>query len=116
MGLMKARRRKCDICNARFVQQFHLNTHVSRVHDGKRAFKCESCSAEFKSKQGMERHIATTHESKKEKIDICEPKSATSPPQWDTAGTHGTFDKHTWKTNWHSHFLASPPAQPTPPP
>ena len=38
---------KCDICDAKFAKNVHMNLHFASIPDGKKQFKCDICNAKF---------------------------------------------------------------------
>ena len=56
---------KCDICDAKYGHNHHLNRHVATVHEGKKQFKCDVCNVKFGQKCDLNKHVFTVHESNK---------------------------------------------------
>ena len=46
---------KCDLCQKRFGDNCHLNTHQRTVHEKKKPFKCNICQTSFG-------HILNSHQ------------------------------------------------------
>ena len=38
---------ECNICESRFTQKGHLNTHISSVHANIKPFECDTCKSKF---------------------------------------------------------------------
>lgn len=62
-------RRQCDICFKKFVDQTHLNAHISYYHADK--IPCPLCGKVLTS-IGLKKHIAYTHHKSDSKSYACE--------------------------------------------
>ena len=50
--------KKCDICDAAFSHNWHLNRHIQSVYEGRTPFKCNDCGVPFSQKGNLNQHIA----------------------------------------------------------
>ena len=53
---------KCDLCDKTFYEQYTLNSHKRKVHDGIRDKICKFCGKTFKEVHHLKNHIKGIHE------------------------------------------------------
>ena len=62
---ISAATKSCSLCGKKFQRKHLLQTHVEKVHEGKKQiFKCSICDKPYTSRHGMKCHISRVHEEK----------------------------------------------------
>ena len=62
---ISAATKSCSLCGKKFQRKHLLQTHVEKVHEGKKQiFKCSICDKPYTSRDGMKCHISRVHEEK----------------------------------------------------
>ena len=62
---------QCNKCESKwFCSKGELNRHVVRVHEKEKPFKCVKCDSKFKEKGDLDRHIRTVHAKEKILADL----------------------------------------------
>ena len=56
---------KCQICEAKFKTNQHMELHMTSVHEERKPHTCECCGRSFSIKQSLDSHIAYVHGGKK---------------------------------------------------
>ena len=51
----------CIHCKKTFKRKYHLNRHLSSVHEDKKEFECQFCSFRTSRKDYLKRHVNEVH-------------------------------------------------------